>query len=191
MPMHTDKRGAYSNVASIPHEVGKQQQERQIQGRVRQIVIAFAVMVFPMLLLSGLLLGLIFSYHVPPNKYVHDNLGLEQNHSDAYLVHFSATTLVTVASWSSTVAPVLIGFAITLASYPAAKDLVTASNMMNTAELPTPFQLSLIVSTLSSNPFTSLWNWSAYTFGWEGKRQGQPKALRGLTVTLFMGVVFR
>jgi hypothetical protein len=191
MPIYTDKRGAYSNVASVLNGVGKPEQARQIQGRVRQIVIAFAVMVLPMLLLSGLLLGLIFFYRVPPNKYIHEDLGLEQDFPDAYLVHFSATMLVTVASWSSTVAPVLIGFAITLASYPAAKDLLTASNTMDTAQLPTPFQLSLIVSTLSNNSFTSLWNWSAYTFGWEGKRQGQPKALRGLTITLFMGVIFR
>lgn len=191
MPMRTDERRAYSNVASIPHEVGKQQQERQIQGRVRQIVIAFAVMVFPMLFLSGLLLGLIFSYRVPPNKYVHDDLTIKQDFSNAYLVRFSATMLVTVASWSSTVAPVLIGFAITLASYPAAKDLLTASNTNDTAQLPTPFQFSLIVSAMSSSPFSSLWNWSAYTFGCEGKGQGQPKALRGLTITLAMGVIFR
>lgn len=192
MPIHTDKRGVYSNVAFIPHEVGQQEQRHQIQGRVRQIVIAFAVMVLPMLFLSALLLGLIFFYRVPPNEYyVPDDLGLEQDYSNAYLVNFSATTLVTVASWSSTVSPVLIGFAITLASYPAAKDLLTASNTMDTAQLPTPFQLSLIIITMLSNPFSSLWKWSAYTFGWEGKRQGQPKALKGLTITLFMGVILR
>ena len=194
-PVHTDtdKRGAYSNVAFIPHEVGQQEQRHQIriQGHVRQIIIAFTLMVLPMLFLSALLLGLIFFYRIPPNQYAHNDLGLEQDHSNAYLVDFSATMLVTVASWSSTVAPVLIGFAITLASYPAAKDMLTASNTMDTAKLPTPFQLSLIVSTMSSSPFTSLWNWSAYTFGWEGKRQGQPKALRGLTITLFLGVLSR
>ena len=105
--------------------MGQQEQRHQIQGRVRQIVIAFAVMVLPMLFLSALLLGLIFFYRIPPNKYAHDDLGLEQDHSNAYLVKFSTTMLVTVASWSSTVAPVLIGFAITLASYPAAKDLAS------------------------------------------------------------------
>jgi uncharacterized membrane protein len=191
MPIHTDKRGAYYNVVSVPHGVAKPEQDCQMKGCVRQIVIAFAVMVLPMLFLSGILLGLIFFYRVPPNKYVHDDLGMEQDFSDAYLVRFSATMLVTVASWSSTVAPILIGFAITLASYPAAKDMLTASNTTNTTPLPTPFQLSLIVSTMSSNPFTSLWNWSAYTFGWEGKRQSQPRALRRLTITLFMGVIFR
>ena len=166
MPVHTDKRGAYSNVAFIPHEVGQQEQRHQIQGRVRQIIIAFAVMVLPMLFLSALLLGLIFFHRVPPNVYyVPDDLGLEQDYSNAYLVNFSATTLVTVASWSSTVSPVLIGFAITLASYPTAKDLLTASNLRDTAHLPTPFQFSLIVNAMSSSPFTLLWNWSAYTFG--------------------------
>ena len=191
MPVHMDKRGAYSNVAFIPHEVGQQEQRHHIQGRVRQIIIAFAVMVLPIFFLSALLLGLIFVYRIPPNMYAHDDLGLEQDHSNAYLVDLSATILVTVASWSSTVASVLIGYAITLASYPAAKDLLTASKTMNTAKLRTPFQLYLIVNTMSSSPFTSLWNWSAYTFGWKGKRQGQPKALKALTIALFMGVILR
>lgn len=187
MPKRTDKRGVYSNVVSIPHE--------QIQGRVQQIIIAFAVMVLPMLVLSGVLLGLVFYYRVPPNQYVSDDLGREQgreqDYSDAYLVRFSAPKLVLVASWSSTISPILIGFAITLASYPTAKNLLTASDARDTAQLPTPFQLSLIISTISSGSFSSIWNWSIYTFGWRNKRQAQVKALKGLMTTLFMGMILR
>jgi hypothetical protein len=186
MPSPTDKRGAYSNVAAIPHD-----SDKHIQDRVQQIVIAFAVMVFPMLLLSGLLLGLIFYYRVQPNRFLSHDLGNEPHHLNAYLVRFSATTLVTVASWSSTISPILIGFAVTLASYPAAKNLMAASNMRNTTQLPTPFQYSLIISIISSGSLASLWNWSKYTFGWREMRQGQVKALKGLMVTMFLGLIFR
>lgn len=73
-----------------------------MQGRVQQIIIAFGLMLFPMLVLTGVLLDLIFYYCVPPNQNVSDDLrpeqGREQEYADAYLVCFSAPKLVLVAS---------------------------------------------------------------------------------------------
>lgn len=187
MPTTWDQKGAYATVA--PNIYGTPE---RIQGRVRQIVVAFTVMSLPMLIFSGLLLGLIFCYRVEENKFASDDLQFDDHdYSSAYFVRLSATTLITVASWSSTLAPILVGCAITLTSYPVARALLTASERRDAARLPTPFQLSLMVGMISSGSFLALWNWLVYTFGWKGKREAQAGVLKKLTVTLILGLTMR
>ncbi|KAJ5949991.1 hypothetical protein N7454_001575 [Penicillium verhagenii] len=101
----TDKRGVYSTVPLAPDR-----EVKRMQGRIQEILIAFAVMTLPMLIFSGLLLGLVFHYRVTQNDFTSSDLTFDsdQNDSSVYFVRISATTLTTVASWSSTVAPILL-----------------------------------------------------------------------------------
>lgn len=162
-----------------------------MQGRIREILIAFAAMTLPMIIFTGILLGLIFHYRITQNDFVSENLAFdtEQIRADAYYVRVSATTLVTVASWSSTIAPILTGFAVTLVSYPVAKQLLEASGGSGTSQLPTPFQMSLIVRMISSGSFSALWGWLTYSLGWRGRRESQVRSIKSLTAILTIGIM--
>ena len=162
-------------------------------GRILEILIAFAVMTLPMIIFSGLLLGLVFKYRITQNDFISSDLAFDsdQNDSSAYFVQISATTLTIVASWSSTIAPILVSFAITLVSYPVAKGLLTDSNTQDTAQLPTPFQLSLIVRMISSGSFAALGNWLVYLIGWRGRRESQGRAIKSLTTMLVLAIFLR
>lgn len=164
-----------------------------MQGRIREILIAFAAMTLPMIIFTGILLGLIFHYRITQNDFVSENLAFdtEQIRADAYYVRVSATTLVTVASWSSTIAPILTGFAVTLVSYPVAKQLLEASGGSGTSQLPTPFQMSLIVRMISSGSFSALWGWLTYSLGWRGRRESQVRSIKSLTAILTIGIMLR
>ncbi|GIC92806.1 uncharacterized protein Aud_009279 [Aspergillus udagawae] len=181
-----DKGGVYSTVPLAPDRGAK-----RMQGRIQEILIAFTVMTLPMLIFSGLLLGLVFHYRITQNDFSSSDLAFDstQNDPNVYFVRISATTLTTVASWSSTIAPILVGFGVALVSYPVAKGLLTASENHEVAQLPTPFQLSLIVRMISSGSFSALWSWLMYSFGWRGRRERQVRALKSLTTVLILGIV--
>lgn len=183
-----DKRNVYSAVPLAPDREAK-----QMKGRIQEILIAFAVMTLPLLIFSGLLLGLVFHYRIKQNDFTSNDLAfdLDQNDSSVYFVRISATTLTTVASWSSTIAPILVGFGCALVSYPVAKGLLTASENHEVAQLPTPFQLSLIVRMISSGSFSALWSWLMYSYGWRGKRERQVGAVKSLTIVLSLGILLR
>jgi hypothetical protein len=125
---------------------------RFFQGHISEILIAFAAMTLPMITFTAILLGLV------QNDFVSDTLafGTEQVRNDANYVRISATALITVASWSSTIARILAGIAATLVSYPLAKHLLTASEIHGTSQLPTPFQLCLVIRMISSESFSVL-----------------------------------
>lgn len=88
-----------------------------------------------MIIFSGLLLGLVFHYRIIQNDFVFNDLAFDSNlgTSNVYLVRINATTLITIASWPNTLAPFLVGFAVTLVSYPVTKGLLTASERHETA----------------------------------------------------------
>lgn len=162
-------------------------------GRYLEILFSFLVMTVPMLALSALLLGLTYRYRIVRNPFVSDNLrfGEDQDGSNAIYVDLSATTLITVASWSSTIAPLLVGFALTLLSYPLASTLLKAGQDSKPEQLPTTFQLSLMLRMLCSGGAGSLWHWITYTLGWKGRRQSQPPVLKRMTIMLCIGILLR
>ncbi|KAJ5389220.1 uncharacterized protein N7496_000288 [Penicillium cataractarum] len=181
-----DKRNVYSTVP-LPTD----REAKRMQGRIQEIIIAFAVMTLPLLIFSGILLGLVFHYRIKQNDFTSNDLAFDsdQDDSSVYFVRISATTLTTVASWSSTIAPILVGFGCALVSYPVAKGLLTASENHEVAQLPTPFQLSLIVRMISSGSFSALWSWFMYSYGWRGKREHQVRAIKSLTTVLSLGIL--
>lgn len=162
-------------------------------GRYMEILLSFLVMTVPLLAFSALLLGLIYHYRIVRNPFPSDNLRFDerQDGSNAIYVGLSATTLITVASWSSTIAPILVGFAITLLSYPVASTILKAGQDSRPEQLPTTFQFSLMLRMLCSGGPGSLWHWITYAFGWRGRRQSQPPVLKRMTTMLCVGTLLR
>lgn len=125
----------------------------RIGNAKKDIFLACAVIAVPMLLLSGLLLGLILGYRVRQPDTLSSSLHFAQaadsDHS-AFYVNFDATRLITVASWTSSVAPILPTFLMTLFSYSTAQRIMRSSADGRVGELPTPYQLSLLLGILGA-----------------------------------------
>jgi hypothetical protein len=97
-------------------------------------------------LVAGLL-GLIFGYRVKSA----DSLFAPVSNSNALsnnavvLVNYSATRIAFVASWASTLAPLLASFIMNLSSFQTALVMFRSSSGPNQHDLPTPYQYSLLV----------------------------------------------
>ena len=133
-----------------------------LQGARKDILLSLAIIFVPNVILNAILLGLVFHYQVPQTYFelpgVPEPLARE---SSAYLINFSATKLLTVASWTSTLSSLLPSFVMVLVSYPIARTILDASKDKKTDDLPTPYQLSMLLGTLNGT-FGSLWNWLMY-----------------------------
>jgi hypothetical protein len=135
----------------------------RVKGAVSDILLALAITLLPLTILTAVLLALVFSHRVMPNDSAILPLppGSEPSYDSFYLVDFSATRLITVASWSSSVAPLLPGFMMTLLSYPAGRRILRASEDESASSLMTPFQLGLFINLLKGG-IGPLWSWLKY-----------------------------
>lgn len=167
--------------------------ETAIQGRARQILLSFTLMTIPMTLFSAVLLGLIFHYRIAGTdsskaSFLVDGASLD---TDAIYVDLSATALTTVASWCSTVSPLLLTFALTLASYPAARSLFLGSQNAQDQRLPTPYQFALMLRITSNPSIASLWDWLVYSFAWSSRRSSQATPVKVMGWVLMLGSLLR
>ena len=157
----------------------------------RDISFAFLVICFPMVVLSGLLLGLVYSKRVKEAEESPSTLQLPnsvQNDACAYLVDYSATRLITIASWTSTVAPFLPGFVMVLLSFPAARRMLKNSNASHNQNLPTPYQIGLYLHLLTASR-GALWQCMKYK-SWKKREKSVSVITRlviGLIVSTFLG----
>ena len=149
-----------------------------------EIVLACLVISIPMLVLSAGLLGIIYAFRVVQPEadlsYPGPSDGVDIDPS-AYLVNYSATRLITIASWSSSIAPLLPGFVMILISFPAARRFLRSSQADQENDLPTPYQLGLYLQILTGG-VGSLWLWIKYRF-WS-KRERQASVVTLLVLNL-------
>ncbi|KAJ6439233.1 spectrin repeat domain-containing protein [Purpureocillium lavendulum] len=100
-----------------------------ICGTAKDILAAFIMSSVPLAAFSVVLLGLVFGYRVIPNGPISPSLEFEtpENDGSAIYVDLSATTLTNLASWSSTAAPLVLSYILTLVSFPVAKKMMQES----------------------------------------------------------------
>lgn len=112
----------------------------------KTITCFFAAVFFPLIAFSIAILWLIFHHRVQPAFSSQLNLQTAPNDNDAayYYVNFSATQLLFITSWSSTAAPILVGFVMTLSLFPISRKLFQVSLSDNLRRLPTPYQVLYI-----------------------------------------------
>lgn len=136
---------------------------------------ASAVIVL-MAVLSATLLGLVYGYQVDP-QVANENSKIWENSSneldDRYIyVEFSSPQLMLITSWSSSFAPVLIGFLMRLWYIEASKDIMEASQKTAPENLATPFQLSLMIS-MCTGALAELISYTEYLL-WTKKAKRPP-----------------
>ncbi|EFY96420.1 hypothetical protein MAA_08127 [Metarhizium robertsii ARSEF 23] len=100
-----------------------------IRGSVRDILLASILSSVPLVALSAILLGLVFRNRVYPSSPLSDIQGAaaSENDDSVIYVNLSATTLTVLASWSSTIAPLTLTYILSLASFPAAREMIRAA----------------------------------------------------------------
>ena len=163
------------------------QQSRTV-GDKKTIYIALACILVPMLGLSALLIGLVFGYRVKVDQSTIGPLALTQESdtdNSAYYVYINSTTFATIASWSSTIAPLLVVAIMSMFSFPVARNLKEKSSV-ESPDLPTPSQLSLLIETLTGSVM-SVWTFVRYR-----RRPGRPRVaslVRTALLTLVLATV--
>jgi len=143
----------------------------RISGKLFDVLLACALITIPMTLFPLVLLYLVFRYQVHQAVPLANNLDLLGNSTDSghYYVDISATTLVFVASWSSTVSLTLVSSVMLLVSYPVSRALLGRSHNRDVKRLPTPYQLTLLVDLLRGE-IMSIWRGLRYLLTWEKTR---------------------
>lgn len=147
-----------------------------IGGCHRDIFWALTCVSLPMLLVTGIFIGLVYANQVASGTDAAENplgTGLRSD-STVYYVKYSAPRLITVSSWASTAASLTSTFIMGLVSYPVAKSYWRGSRSGPMENLPTTYQLRLIIGALGGG-IGALWSWLQYCF-WR-KRSKQSSIL--------------
>jgi len=144
---HSDSGSAYEMMGHKRLKAQRLTISKGIMGGwVLEIGLAAAALILPMLLLTALLLALVCGHQMPDHSSTYSyNNETELPLGSAYFVNYSPTTLVYIASLSSTLATVLVSAAMILYSYSLARSMALESDANNASKLPSPFQLQLLI----------------------------------------------
>lgn len=168
---HLDNRSAYEMGGYEKLKAQKRTTSKEIMGGwLLEIGLASVVLILPMFTLTAVLLALVLGHQMPnfSSSYSYNN-ETELPLGSAYFVNYSATTLVYVASLSSTLAPLLISAAMILFSYSLARSIARESDANNAPKLPSPFQLQLLIKMVDAR-LTALGSYLLYRFGKKQRR---------------------
>lgn len=125
------------------------------------ILLHTAFVVVPLLAFTAILLGLVYWNLWGRQHDANVSLSLSSGYdSDVLYVNYSATSLILVASWSSSVSIPLIGSLLTLISFVVAAELSWTSDKSLQSLLPTATQLGLLTELLDGRKL-ALWTWFA------------------------------
>jgi hypothetical protein len=169
-PAQPDEKSSSITAKKAMHVVGKKRRERRSfapKNIMIYLTICFAT--FPLLIVACILIILVYSNlgntTFAHGKSVLPELQLPSDRVDnsVYLVDFSATQLTTLASWASSIATLMPGVLIGLYGYRVAKAMIRYSETASTDDLPTPYQLSLLLGTYTGG-ILILWDWISYLF---------------------------
>jgi hypothetical protein len=158
------------------------------------IVLSFLALTIPLLALTGVLLYLVFAFRLDPNpphaidfqNSYNTTLGTDT----AYYINFHSNVILAVSGWYGNVVPLLPTVVMGLLLYYVSATIKNNSDSGNANELPTPYQLSLLVG-FSQASIGSIWHWLKYIFT---KRRENAVFVIGLTFcvlifSLLLGLV--
>lgn len=164
------------------------------RGSRHDIFVNFLALSLPILLLSAGFIALVLVYQVDlksnPDNYLFAVANATAD-PHAYFVKLDSTLLIIVASWISTLSPLLSGFAIALATYPVAQKLLHDSDISNHQTLPTPYQLSLALKLIDGATWSGLWNLLLYNESWKKRAHRHATALASLSAVTLATIFLR
>jgi hypothetical protein len=129
--------------SSVSAEQSQAENPRIEKADIKCIVVLLGLVSIPLIVFSVVILWLVFHFRIFPSSSPLSDLQTVPNESDKsyYYVNFSATRLIFIASWSSSIAPMLVAFIMTLSLFPISKALFRLFQSGHTKQLPTPYQV--------------------------------------------------
>lgn len=148
---------------------------------VTALTIAFLVMVFHWRVTHNAYIGLPKNLQIPSTE----------DDGNGIYVDLNASTILFVASWASSLAPMLTGFLMALASFPIARQLSSniRKSLAFSSNLPTPYQLALTLKFLDGSALAAIWSWIMYLATWRKSRQPQPPLLVATSSVAVMATI--
>lgn len=112
------------------------------------LILGCFVVSMPMAGFSIIIVALVFANKMEKATCPYPELcpSLNTTKSDFYYVDFSATRLVFVASWSSSISLVLVNMLMMMFSYSVCREITTTTQH---SKLPTPYQTTILMKTLN------------------------------------------
>lgn len=165
---------------------------RLVRKDIHEILWYATAVIFPMTTFSAILLGLVYGYCVD-SEAANRDIDLWENSSrrlhDSYIyVQYSATQLMFITSWSSSMAPVLISFLMKLWHVEVSRDIMEASKGSEQEKLTTPFQLSQIIN-MSTGALSELIFYVKYMF-WKRKAKQPPVLTSTARILVTAGLLY-
>lgn len=157
---------------SMKSEPEKRPWRRTMRSRDQnlEVCLSSAILILPMLALNVVLICLVFINRMPDsNSSYFQNNGTATPLGRAYYVDSSSTTLVYIASLSSSLSALLISSAMFLFSFSLAKGLALDSDQVKATILPTPYQLGILIK-MAEGRLMGLWSYFLYVCGSKKRR---------------------
>ena len=181
--------------------------DRDLKAAIYTIVCGVALPCIPIIVISGVLLGVIFKHQVTPANgwpELHIDGSIKSSTSAiellsdirhhggkwAYYTAYNPSTVTTIASWTGRVIPYLSSSIMALVAFFSARRIVTKSKHGDGTDLPTPEQFALLISLLGGNSFGPLRDTVAYR--WAKKERlvdPVPTAFMALFLVTFIGLL--
>lgn len=156
----------------------KSTRARGITSHRAGIAWSWFLITVPISALTAVFLALVFRFRVYHGDPPFQNLRLAsaEDEKNVFYVNLSSSIILFSTSWASSVAPMLSGFVLVLASFPIARRLSRDTQRGRVDRLPTPYQLSLTLKFVDGSLLGAMWDWICYLLSWNkgGERQTPP-----------------
>lgn len=151
-------------------------------------------LILPMIALTAGLAVYVLIYQIRPDTQgsplLFQNNTTPEDH--AFYVGADSTMLVFLASWMSSLAPLLTGSAIALTSYPVARQLLESTHSQSQSfQDPTPSEYQIMLKIINGSSWGGLWAWLRYAFGWKHGICHRSATLAFLVIVMASAMVLR
>lgn len=209
-PPENEKRKVEINATPVDNspdtlESNAKRPSRDLIAAIWAIVCGVALPCIPILVISAVLLWFIYHYRVIPSAglaefYLVPTAIASQNLSNhindikhnggdaAYYVDYRPTTITTIAGWTGRIIPYLSSSIMALIAFFAARHIVLKSQHGKHDDLPTPKQLSILITLLGGSGLGPLKETAVYR--WKNKEKlvaPLPAVLTALTLITVIG----
>ena len=176
----------------------------KIKGAVPDLLYGALLPCIPVVVVSASLLALIFYHRVqldsgweslqaPTKENVYDSKTnriisfTQSGGSHAYYIRFNPAILAAIASWTSKIIPFITGASMAVVAFFAGRRILDATKGNQPEQLPTPHQMSILISLLGGNGIaplrdTMLYRWQNH----ERLAQPIPMAFGALSFIVFI-----
>lgn len=149
------------------------------------------VVTVPITALTIAFLVMVFHYRVKPNGGPIENLRVPsiEDGGNAIYIDLNSSFILFVTSLASSLAPILSGLILFLASFPMARQLSDSIEKGRVDGLPTPYQLALTLKFLGGGVYGAIWSWIKYLCTWKITRQPQTPPLIAASSVAIMAMI--